>query len=156
MAQPINPNTFFENIHLTNQSSLTHLLDFDGEHSDLSNVLKTSFYYTDTEFIQETLLPCALGVIGLDTGTEYKLNYLTSCLCSEESHSVYCVHCCQLYLSVYLNLWYYYLSIMQCTLQYIYIYIYIYIVLSFFLYYVHSLLFVLFVYDMYIVVDSLS
>ena len=36
------------------------------------------------------------------------------------------------------------------------IYIYIYIVLSFFLYYVHSLLFVLFVYDMYIVVDSLS
>ena len=53
MAQPINPNTFFENIHLTNQNSLTHLLDFDEEHSDLSNVLKTSFYYTDTEFIQE-------------------------------------------------------------------------------------------------------
>ena len=38
----------------------------------------------------------------------------------------------------------------------LHIYIYIYIVLSFFLYYVHSLLFVLFVYDMYIVVDSLS
>ena len=55
MAQPINPNTFFENIHLTNQNSLTHLLDFDEEHSDLniSNVLKTSLYYTDTEFIQE-------------------------------------------------------------------------------------------------------
>ena len=53
MAQPINPNTFFENIHLTNQNSLTHLLDFDEEHSDLSNVLKTSFFYTDTEFIQE-------------------------------------------------------------------------------------------------------
>ena len=53
MAQPINPNTFFENIHLTNQNSLTHLLDFDEEHSDLSNVLKPSFYYTDTEFIQE-------------------------------------------------------------------------------------------------------
>ena len=73
--------------------------------------------------LSATLLPCALGVIGLDTGTEYKLNYLTSCLCSEESHSVYYVHCCQLYLSVYLILWYYYLSIMQCTLQYIYIYI---------------------------------
>ena len=53
MAQPINPNTFFENIHRTNQNSLTHLLDFDEEHSDLSNVLKTSFFYTDTEFIQE-------------------------------------------------------------------------------------------------------
>ena len=50
MAQPINTNTFFENIHLTNQNSLTHLLDFDEEHS---NVLKNSFYYTDTEFIQE-------------------------------------------------------------------------------------------------------
>ena len=53
MAQPINTNTFFKNIHLTDQNSLTHLLDFDEEHSDLSNVLKTSFYYTDTEFIQE-------------------------------------------------------------------------------------------------------
>ena len=53
MAQTINTNTFFENIHLTDQNSLTHLLDFDEEHSDLSNVLKTSFYYTDTEFIQE-------------------------------------------------------------------------------------------------------
>ena len=53
MAQPINTNTFFENIHRTDQNSLTHLLDFDDEHSDLSNVLKTSFYYTDTEFIQE-------------------------------------------------------------------------------------------------------
>ena len=53
MAQPINTNTFFENIHLTNQNSLTQLLDFDKENSDLSNVLKTSFYYTDTEFIQE-------------------------------------------------------------------------------------------------------
>ena len=113
-------------------------------------VIVTMCYYC----LSATLLPCALGVIGLDTGTEYKLNYLTSCLCSEESHSVYYVHCFQLYLSVYLILWYYYLSIMQCTLQYIYIYIYI--VLSFFLYYVHSLLFVLFVYDMYIVVDSLS
>ena len=41
MAQPINPNTFFENIHLTNQNSLTNLLDFDEEHSNLSNDLKT-------------------------------------------------------------------------------------------------------------------
>ena len=31
-------------------------------------------------FLCATLLPCALGVIGLDTGIEYKLNYLTSCL----------------------------------------------------------------------------
>ena len=53
MAQTINTNTFFENIHLTDQNSLTHLLDFDEEHSDLSNVLKNSFYYTDTKFIQE-------------------------------------------------------------------------------------------------------
>ena len=53
MTQTINTNTFFENIHLANQNSQTHLLDFDEEHSDLSNVIKTSFYYTDTEFIQE-------------------------------------------------------------------------------------------------------
>ena len=46
-------NTFFENIHLTNQNSLTHLFNFDEEHSYLSNVLKTFFYYTDAEFIQE-------------------------------------------------------------------------------------------------------
>ena len=45
MAQPINTNTFFENIHLTDQNSLTHLLDFDEEHSDLSNVLKTSLVF---------------------------------------------------------------------------------------------------------------
>ena len=44
------------------------------------------------------------------------------------------------------------LSNMLCTLQYVYIYISFYL----FLYYVHSLLFVFFVYDMYIVVDSLS
>ena len=65
MAQPINPNTFFENIHLTNQNSLTHLLDFDEEHSDLSNVLKASFYYTDTEFIHE-LNPDSCTIMSLN------------------------------------------------------------------------------------------
>ena len=40
-------------MHLTDQNSLTHLLDFDEELSDLSKVIKTSFYYTDTEFIKE-------------------------------------------------------------------------------------------------------
>ena len=53
MAQSININTFFENIDVTDQNSLTHLLDLDEEHSGLSNVLKTFFYYTDTEFIQD-------------------------------------------------------------------------------------------------------
>ena len=53
MSQTINTNTFIEIIHLTNQNLLTHLLDFDEEHSDFINVSKTSFYYTDTEFIQE-------------------------------------------------------------------------------------------------------
>ena len=39
--------------------------------------------------LSATLLPCALGVIGLDTWTEYKLNYLTSCLCSECVYTIY-------------------------------------------------------------------
>ena len=30
---------------------------------------------TGTFCLSATLLQCALGVIGLDTGTEYKLNY---------------------------------------------------------------------------------
>ena len=47
------------------------------------------YYFTGMPFtictycLSATLLPWALGLIGLDTGTEYKLNYSTSCLCSE-------------------------------------------------------------------------
>ena len=48
-------------------------------------------FSTCAHCLSATLLPCALGVIGLNTGTGYKLNYLTSCLCSEWSHIVHFV-----------------------------------------------------------------
>ena len=52
MAEVI--NTFLDNKILTDQNSLTHLLDYDKEESDnLINSIKTSLYYTMTNFINK-------------------------------------------------------------------------------------------------------
>ena len=47
-------NTFLDNEILTDQNSLTHLLDYDEEESDnLINSIKPSLYYTMTNFINK-------------------------------------------------------------------------------------------------------
>ena len=46
-------NTFLDNENLTNQNSLTHLLDFDDEFSDLTNTVETSRYYSSADIIQK-------------------------------------------------------------------------------------------------------
>ena len=45
-------NTFLDNDELTKSNSLTHILDFDHEdkHNDLLESIKTSHYYTETDF----------------------------------------------------------------------------------------------------------
>ena len=64
MAEVI--NTFLDNEILTDQSSLTHLLDYDEEESDnLINSFKPSLYYTMTNFINK---------IDTDTCTIMSLN----------------------------------------------------------------------------------
>ena len=64
MAEVI--NTFLDNEILTDQSSLTHLLDYDEEESDnLINSIKPSLYYTMTNFINK---------IDTDTCTIMSLN----------------------------------------------------------------------------------
>ena len=46
-------NTFLDNENLTDQNSLTHLLDFDDEFSDLKNTVETSRYYSSADIIQK-------------------------------------------------------------------------------------------------------
>ena len=46
-------NTFLVNENLTHQNSLTHLLDFDDEFSDLTNTVETSRYYSSADIIQK-------------------------------------------------------------------------------------------------------
>ena len=50
MAQTI--NSFIDNINLTSQNSLTHLLDFDEEHYEWIHAIKPSLYYSDINFIE--------------------------------------------------------------------------------------------------------
>ena len=64
MAEVI--NNFLDNEILTDQNSLTHLLDYDEEQSDnLINSIKPSLYYTMTNFINK---------IDTDTCTIMSLN----------------------------------------------------------------------------------
>ena len=50
MAQTI--NSFIDNINLTSQNSLTHLLDFDEEYYEWMHSIKPSLYYSDINFIK--------------------------------------------------------------------------------------------------------
>ena len=50
MAQTI--NSFIDNINLTSQNSLTHLLDFDEEYYEWMHSIKPSLYYSDINFIE--------------------------------------------------------------------------------------------------------
>ena len=50
MAQTI--NSFIDNINLTSQNLLTHLLDFDEEHYEWIHAMKPSLYYSDINFIE--------------------------------------------------------------------------------------------------------
>ena len=50
MAQTI--NSFIDNINLTSQNSLTHLLDFDEEYYEWMYSIKPSLYYSDINFIE--------------------------------------------------------------------------------------------------------
>ena len=45
-------NNFIDNINLTSQNSLTHLLDFDEEYYERMHSMKPSLYYSDINFIQ--------------------------------------------------------------------------------------------------------
>ena len=45
-------NNFIDNINLTSQNSLTHLLDFDEEYYEWMHSMKPSLYYSDINFIQ--------------------------------------------------------------------------------------------------------
>ena len=61
MAQTINTNTFFENIHLTDQNSLTHLLDFDERFKTLHLL---HVYGVCCKFIQEMNTDsCTIGYL---------------------------------------------------------------------------------------------
>ena len=53
MAEVI--NTFLNNKILTDQNSLTHLLDFDEESDNSINSIEPSLYYTMTNFINTYL-----------------------------------------------------------------------------------------------------
>ena len=46
-------NTFLDNEMLTNQNSLTHLLDFDEENDDPIHSIQPSLYCTTTDFINK-------------------------------------------------------------------------------------------------------
>ena len=46
-------NTFLDNEILTDQNSLTHLLDFDEESDNSINSIELSLYYTMTNFINK-------------------------------------------------------------------------------------------------------
>ena len=59
-------NTFLDNEMLTNQNSLTHLLDFDEENDDPIHSIQPSLYCTMTDFINK---------IDSDSSTIMSLNY---------------------------------------------------------------------------------
>ena len=46
-------NSFFNNKNLTIHNSLTHLLDFDDDYSDLTNSIKPSMYYREDDFMSK-------------------------------------------------------------------------------------------------------
>ena len=45
-------NNFIDNLNLTNQNSLTHLLEFDEEYYEWMHSMKPSLYYSDINFIE--------------------------------------------------------------------------------------------------------
>ena len=95
------------------------------------------FFSTCSHCLSATLLPCALGVIGLDTGTEYKLNYLTS----------FFIQIGHIHRTVYIVDNFIYRFISFCISIFIYVkhikILYI-VLFLFFFYYLHFSLFVLF------------
>ena len=58
-------NSFLDNENLTIHNSLTHLLDFDDDYSDLTNSIKPSMYYSEEDFMSE-LNPKSCTIMSLN------------------------------------------------------------------------------------------
>ena len=58
-------NSFLDNENLTIYNSLTHLLDFDDDYSDLTNSIKPSMYYSEEDFMSE-LNPKSCTIMSLN------------------------------------------------------------------------------------------
>ena len=58
-------NSFLDNENLTIHISLTHLLDFDDDYSDLTNSIKPSMYYSEEDFMSE-LNPKSCTIMSLN------------------------------------------------------------------------------------------
>ena len=58
-------NLFLDNENLTIHNSLTHLLDFDDDYSDLTNFIKPSMYYSENDF-RSKLNPKSCTIMSLN------------------------------------------------------------------------------------------
>ena len=58
-------NSFLDNENLTIHNSLTHLLDFDDDYSDLTNSIRPSMYYSEEDFMSE-LNPKSCTIMSLN------------------------------------------------------------------------------------------
>ena len=72
-------NLFLDNKNLTIHNSLTHVLDFDDDYSDLTNSIKPSMYYSEDDFMSK-LNPKSCTIMSLKADQLDSLKNSAFCL----------------------------------------------------------------------------